>query len=95
MLPLVAQKMRQKLGNRGEKTLIAPELYLVPNVRFGTERRVEMRSCSYDRVFPISSRPGNDNRRNPEQKIGLSKISIAWWLVPAVVVWATSALVFG
>jgi len=94
--------MRRKRGNRGEKALIAPELYLVPNVRFGTERRVEMRSCPYDGVFPISSakdfrgwHPGNDNRHNSEEKSGLSKISIAWWLVPAVVVWATSALVFG
>jgi len=61
-----------------------------------------MRSCPYDGVFLIPSgrnsrgwRPGNDNRYNPEQKSGLSKISIAWWLVPCVVVWAASALVFG
>ena len=61
-----------------------------------------MRSCPYDGVFLIPSgkksrgwRPGNDNRYNPEQKSRLSKISIAWWLVPAVVVWGASALVFG
>ena len=94
MLPLVAQQMRQKRGNPGKKALIAPELYRLPNVRFVTERRDEMRSCSYDHVFLIPSRPGNDNRR-PEQKSGLSKISIAWWLVPCVVVWAASAVVFG
>ena len=59
-----------------------------------------MRSCPYDRVFLVPSakdfrgwRPGNDNRHNPEQKNGLSKISIAWWLVPCMVVWAASALV--
>jgi len=61
-----------------------------------------MRSCPYDRVFLIPSvkdfrgwRPGNDNRNSSEQKSRLSKISIAWWLVPAVVVWAASAAVFG
>ena len=61
-----------------------------------------MRSCPYDRVFLVPSvrdfrgwRPGNDNRHNLEQKSSLSKISIAWWLVPCVVVWAASALVFG
>ena len=59
-----------------------------------------MRSRPYDQVFLIPSvkgfrgwRPGNDNRHNPEQKIDEPKISIAWWLVPCVVVWAASALV--
>ncbi len=58
-----------------------------------------MRSCLYDRVFLVPSakdyrgwRPGNDNR-NPSAKSERSKISIAWWLVPCVVVWAASALV--
>jgi len=59
-----------------------------------------MRSCPYDRVFLIPSvkdfrgwRPENDNRYNSELKTK-SKISIAWWLVPAVVVWAASVVVF-
>ena len=59
-----------------------------------------MRSCPYDRVFLIPSakgfrdwRPGNDNRHTPEQKSDMSKISIAWWLVPCMVVWAASALI--
>ena len=101
MLPTVAQQMRQKQGNKDKKTLVAPELYRVPYVRFVTERRVDMRSCPYDGVFLIPSgknsrgwRPGNDNRYNSEPKTR-SKISIAWWLVPAVVVWAASAVVFG
>jgi len=61
-----------------------------------------MRSCLYDRVFIIpttkdfrSWRPGNDNRHRLAPKSDGSKISIAWWLVPCVVVWAASALVFG
>jgi len=60
-----------------------------------------MRSCSYDRVFLVPAaktfggwRPGNDNRHNPEQKDEGSKISIAWWLLPCMVVWAASVLVF-
>ena len=59
-----------------------------------------MRSCPYDRVFLIPAgkdfrgwRQGNDNRHNSEQDHSLSKISIAWWLVPCVVVWLASALV--
>ena len=58
-----------------------------------------MRSCLYDRVFLVPSakdfrgwRPGNDNR-NPSPKRESANISIAWWLVPCVVVWAASALV--
>ena len=60
-----------------------------------------MRGCLYDRVFLVPTtkdfrgwRPGNDNRHNPAPK-SESKISIAWWLVPCVVVWAASALVLG
>ena len=60
-----------------------------------------MRSCLYDRVFLVPAtkdfrgwRPGNDNRRNPTPE-NEAKISIAWWLVPCVVVWAASALVLG
>jgi hypothetical protein len=60
-----------------------------------------MSSCIYDRVFIVP--PANDsfgrgpNRYNPApKKSRLSKISIAWWLVPSVVVYmAVSALVFG
>jgi hypothetical protein len=58
-----------------------------------------MRSCLYDRVFLVPSaknfrgwRPGNDNR-NSSPKREPSKISIAWWLVPCMVVWAASALI--
>ncbi|HKX36475.1 MAG TPA: hypothetical protein VJM79_07400 [Rhizorhapis sp.] len=58
-----------------------------------------MRSCLYDRAVPSAKdfrgwHPGNDNRQKPAPKRGLSKISIAWWLVPCMVVWAASALVF-
>jgi hypothetical protein len=66
------------------------------------ERRAEMRSCSYDHVFLVPTakmfggwRPGNDNRQKPTPKRELSRISIAWWLVPCVLVWAASALIFG
>lgn len=65
------------------------------------ERRVIMSSCIYDRVFLVP--PANDsfgrrrdpNRYNPEPKEeDKSKISIAWWLVPSVIVYmAASALV--
>lgn len=60
------------------------------------EKRVVMSSCIYDRVFLVPS--ANDtrgpNRYSPELK--KSKISIAWWLVPSVIVYvAVSALVFG
>ena len=61
-----------------------------------------MRSCSYDRVFLVPTakdfsgwHPGNDNRQKPAPERDLSRISIAWWLVPCVLVWAASALIFG
>lgn len=61
-----------------------------------------MRSSLYDRVFLVPTakdlggwRPGNDNRHNPEPTGKRSKISIAWWLLPCVLVWAVSVLVFG
>ena len=82
-------------------TLNPPELSPVPHVGFDMERRAEMRSCSYDRVFLVPTakdlsgwRPGNDNRQKPTSKRELPRISIAWWLVPCVLVWAASALVF-
>ncbi|HKQ11070.1 MAG TPA: hypothetical protein VJS85_07765 [Rhizomicrobium sp.] len=58
-----------------------------------------MRGYLYDRVVPAAKdfsgwNPGNDNPQKPTPKRELSKISIAWWLVPCVVVWAASALVF-
>ncbi|HKU55345.1 MAG TPA: hypothetical protein VJP60_08260 [Rhizomicrobium sp.] len=58
-----------------------------------------MRSCLFDRVVPAAKdcsgwRPGNDNRQKAAPKREQSKISIAWWLVPCMVVWAASALVF-
>lgn len=61
-----------------------------------------MRSSLYDRVFLVPSakdlggwRPDNDNRHNLEPTSERSKISIAWWLLPCVLVWAVSVLVFG
>jgi predicted oxidoreductase len=61
-----------------------------------------MNSCIYDRVFLVPSakdslgwarRGGN---RAPETKSAKPKISIAWWLVPSVIVYlVVSAMVFG
>lgn len=56
-----------------------------------------MRSCPYDQVFVVPSAKdfrghGNDNR-NGSSKQERSKISIAWWLVPCMAVWAASALI--
>jgi hypothetical protein len=62
-----------------------------------------MNSCIYDRVFLVpapkqsrgwQSRRGNSY--NPEHKHHGPKISIAWWLVPSVIVYlAVSVLVLG
>jgi hypothetical protein len=60
-----------------------------------------MRSALFDRVFLApaakdfrSWRPDNDNRCNSEWASEGPKISIAWWLLPCVAVWAVSVLVF-
>ena len=62
-----------------------------------------MSGCIYDRVFlaPIAKeargwKRGGGNRFNPEQASRGPKISIAWWLVPSVIVYlAASALFLG
>jgi hypothetical protein len=60
-----------------------------------------MNSCIYDRVFLVPSAKDSlgwvrrgGKKFTPETRI--PKISIAWWLVPSVIVYlAVSALVFG
>jgi len=62
-----------------------------------------MSGCIYDRVFlaPTATgarswKRGGGNRFNPEQTNRGPKISIAWWLVPSVIVYlAASALFLG
>ena len=61
-----------------------------------------MSSCIYDRVFltPIAQRARGwkrgGGRFNPEHASRGPKISIAWWLVPSVIVYlAASALFLG